>query len=234
MLKRLSIIITVLIVFITGCVVEDPINTAPLPLVGPDTISTDGADYIQYFQLYCDTNPDGSFLYDEDGDTVTVVQDGTLPSNIVLNTSTGVITITRSALFTGNANFWTEDGNGGSTESEKLTVNFNVTSTNAPPYPINGPVSPQEFAQSPGLSTFQLTIDQVGGQDDPNIGDTVYYRSSDLTAYPWITLDENTGIVTVDTTDVQSGVTIDFWTEDNHGLISEEPHYSITISVIFT
>lgn len=117
--------------FIITCRIFQPeeFNHDPLPLVSPEMIDVTSGDDVQTFQLQCGTNPEDCCLYDEDGDTVTVVLDGLtlLPESIVLDNITGILTVTHGNLpFIGSAKFWTIDGQGGSTEMDALTVRFKV------------------------------------------------------------------------------------------------------------
>ena len=105
------------------------------------------------------------------------------------------------------------------------------TPGNCPPYAVIGPSSPQDFPEDTGDKTFQLVIDEQGGKKDPD-GDTVYFKSSTLPS--WISLDENTGEVTVDTTDSQDAEDYLFWSEDEHGDDSQSSAHIIAISVTFS
>ncbi len=131
MKKRLFVLIFLVFLVLLGCPMAESVNNDPYPLVSPDTIDASSGDEVQTFQLLCDTNPDGTALYDEDGDPVTVVVDDTtpLPSFIELDTATGVLTVTRSESYTGTINFWTVDDQGGTTEGEALSVEFTVVSS---------------------------------------------------------------------------------------------------------
>ena len=99
---------------------------------------------------------------------------------------------------------------------------------NQSPYPVTAPFTSRGYAQTTGLKTFQLEIAEQGGLADPD-GDTVYFRSSPLPS--WIMLDEDTGIVTVDTAGAQLPVEYSFWSEDEHGKDTSDAPYGITISV---
>lgn len=102
---------------------------------------------------------------------------------------------------------------------------------NSPPYAVIGPSSPQDFPEDTGDKTFQLVIDEQDGKKDPD-GDTVYFKSSTLPL--WISLDENTGEVTVDTNDAHSAEDCLFWSEDEHGDDSQSSAHTIAISVTFS
>ncbi len=104
-------------------------NHDPYPLVSPTSISITSGNMTQTVQLLCSTNIDNSNLYDEDGDIVTVVVDSatSLPGCISLNETTGLLTITRNEDYSGNIRFWTVDDNGGSSESDLLTVSISVS-----------------------------------------------------------------------------------------------------------
>jgi hypothetical protein len=102
---------------------------------------------------------------------------------------------------------------------------------NQPPYVVTALVSNVVYGQGSGLQTIQLLIAEQDGLKDPD-GDTVYFKSSSLPS--WISLDENTGEVTVDTTDTHAAEDFDFWSEDEHGADSSDTPHTITISVEFT
>ncbi len=102
---------------------------------------------------------------------------------------------------------------------------------NNPPYPVTVPFSSRYYAEDTGLQTFQLQIDEQDGLKDPD-GDVVYFRSSSLPS--WISLDEDTGLVTVDTTDSHSAEDFLFWSEDENGADTRSSAVAITISVSFS
>jgi hypothetical protein len=104
-------------------------NYDPNPLIAPGTIDATNGGYSQIFQLVCSSNPDSENLYDEDGDAVTVVVDSNtpLPDCMTLVESTGVLLVTRDDTVDGTINFWTVDDRGGSTESEPLTVSYDIS-----------------------------------------------------------------------------------------------------------
>lgn len=102
---------------------------------------------------------------------------------------------------------------------------------NSPPYNVTVPFSSKDYSQKPGSEVFQLGIDEQDGKKDPD-GDVVYFRSSSLPT--WISLDENTGEVTVTTDETQSAVDIDFWTEDEHEADTQKSAVTVTLSVVFT
>ena len=236
MLKQLSILFLAAgIVLFAGCPTGSSSNHDPYPLVSPTSIDAGSGDSEQTFQLESETNPDGTALYDEDGDTVTVAVDPEtpLPVNIVLEASTGILTVSRTAAYSGSINFWTEDDQGGTTESAALSVGFTVTvSGNLAPYPINGPsvispvVTPEGFGDP--LKEYQLEIAEVDNQKDPD-GDIVSYKSETLPS--WITLDENSGVITVDTSTAHAAENFDFWTEDEHNADTSDNAFAISIEV---
>ncbi len=102
---------------------------------------------------------------------------------------------------------------------------------NRPPYEVTAAFTSRYYAEDTGLQTFQLAIDEQNGLKDPD-GDTVYFRSSNLPA--WISLDADTGVVTVDTVDSHSAEDFQFWSEDEHGADTSGTAYTVTISVSFS
>lgn len=102
---------------------------------------------------------------------------------------------------------------------------------NQPPYEVTAAVSDVDYDEDSGPQTIQLLIAEQDGLKDPD-GDTVYFRSSSLPS--WISLDENTGTVTVDTADDHVDEPFDFWSEDEHGANTSDNPHTITISVIFS
>ena len=110
-------------------------NHDPNPLVSPTSIdATSGEDTVS-FHLVCSENPDGAYLYDEDGDNVTVVIDPEtpLPDSMSFNEETGVIIVRRTTDISGTLRFWTIDDMEGSTEDQPLTVTYNITQWTAEP-----------------------------------------------------------------------------------------------------
>ena len=106
------------------------------------------------------------------------------------------------------------------------------TDDNQPPYPVIGPFTSINYYEGTGDKTFQLEIAEQGGLKDPD-GDTVYFRSSLLPS--WITLDENTGMVTVDITLIHAAEEISFWSEDEHDESQSEGPFIVEITVkVFT
>lgn len=111
--KAMAFILVILV--FSGCFLFDNNgNNDPHPLIGPASITATSGDEVQTFQLRCSENSEGAYLYDVDGDTVTVEvdEDTPLPANITLDTSTGLLTVTRSSAFSGVVNFWTVDDQG--------------------------------------------------------------------------------------------------------------------------
>lgn len=102
---------------------------------------------------------------------------------------------------------------------------------NNPPYPVIAPFTSKTYPEDTGIKTFQLSIDEQDGLKDPD-GDQVFFRSSDLP--DWITLDENTGEVEVDTTDSHSAEEILFWSEDENGGDTKDKAVSVTLRVVFS
>jgi len=99
---------------------------------------------------------------------------------------------------------------------------------NSAPYKVTASIATQTYNQGSGDQTFQLEIEQVAGLDDPD-GDVVSFKSSVLPA--WISLDEATGVVTVDTTAAQSSTSVDFWSEDEHGEDTSGTPFTVLVSV---
>lgn len=141
--KSLVFIVFVsLIVVLAGCKnptvpdpPDEPVNSAPNPLVKPDSNITvyAGTGSFQTFQLECSDNIDSAFLYDVDGDSVTVIVDSTtpLPLYISLNASTGLVSIDTDGAIPDEGeniilNFWTIDDKGGSTETSLLVVTIDI------------------------------------------------------------------------------------------------------------
>jgi LruC domain-containing protein len=102
---------------------------------------------------------------------------------------------------------------------------------NSAPYPVIVPFSSKHYDEDTGLQFFQLQIDEQNGLEDPD-GDVVYFRSSSLPS--WISLDEDTGLVTVDTADTHSAEDFLFWSEDENGAETRNNAVTITISVSFS
>jgi len=103
------------------------------------------------------------------------------------------------------------------------------TGENQAPYTVVGPFPSIDYTEDTGDQTFKLEIDTQGGLADPD-GDTVYFRSSPVSA--WVTLDEFSGLVTVDTVNLQTADTFSFWSEDEFGADTIGDSFEITISVI--
>ncbi|MBF9015532.1 MULTISPECIES: hypothetical protein [unclassified Oceanispirochaeta] len=110
-------------------------NHDPNPLVSPTSIDATSGEDIISFHLVCSENPDGAYLYDEDGDNVTVVIDPEtpLPDDMSFNEETGVIIVYRRTDLSGTLRFWTVDDMDGSTEDQPLTVTYNITQWTAEP-----------------------------------------------------------------------------------------------------
>ena len=111
-------------------------NNDPNPLVSPTLVYdiSPGTNSIQTFQLVCGDNIENEFLYDVDGDEVTVVLDPLtpLPSFITFDEKTGEVSIDNNyAPGSGSVklNFWTIDDRGGSTEDDALSVTIQFLSS---------------------------------------------------------------------------------------------------------
>ena len=112
-------------------------------------------------------------------------------------------------------------------------MNSSDGTENRAPYAVIGPSSSVDYEEdsNPQMQIFHLQIDEQNGLKDPD-GDIVYFKSSSLPS--WISLDEDTGLVTVDTTDSHGAEDFLFWSEDEHGADTSESPYTITISVTFS
>jgi len=100
---------------------------------------------------------------------------------------------------------------------------------NRPPYPVIGPFPSVEYTEGSGYKTFLLVIDEKLDMADPD-GDEVYFRFSP--ASTWVTLDESSGLVTVDTINLHAAETFSFWSEDEFGDDTSGEPFEVTISVI--
>jgi len=219
------------------------VNSAPNPLVGPTTYSiARNTSVAQTVQLQCSTNVDGSYLYDLEGDTVTVIVDSAtpLPSYMVLDSATGEITVISASGGDVSINFWTVDDKGGTTESIPLTVDFTLYD-NSNPYDIIGPVGPvTSMIDVPynAITSFTLDIDDVGGLNDPDGHDVVFFYDINQVAPGAeedviINLNAQTGVFTIThlgVSDPNKGGYVEFlfWTDDQFGGISTT--YSIWFS----
>ncbi len=119
--------------------------------------------------------------------------------------------------------------------------------SNSPPYPvIKGWIAaaPGEtdgaVTKAPGFKKigspqyYQLKIQEVGGQKDPD-GDQVFFRSSALPDWTLVlgsmTLDADTGVVTLTNVNLaDSPLTIDFWSEDANGADTSATPYTVTFT----
>ncbi len=99
---------------------------------------------------------------------------------------------------------------------------------NNAPYTVTADFSSRSFHQGAQSNTFQLLIAEQNGLEDPD-GDNITFMSSTLPA--WISIDADTGIVTVVTTEVQTAISISFWSEDENGSDTSDTPFSITIDV---
>jgi len=104
--------------------------------------------------------------------------------------------------------------------------------TNNPPYPVISPYTARTFAEDSGFQTFQLSIDEQNGLKDPD-DDSVYFRFSPADT-GWVSLDENTGVVTVDTVDSHAAQDFQFWSEDSEGADTKDEAVTVNLKVIFS
>ncbi|MBI9100310.1 MAG: hypothetical protein JEY91_17640 [Spirochaetaceae bacterium] len=99
---------------------------------------------------------------------------------------------------------------------------------NQAPYPVTADFTAKSFHQGTVDNTFQMLIAEQGGLKDPD-GDAVFFRSSILPV--WITLNEDSGVVTVDTAETHDLVTISFWSEDASGSETSNVAYNVDVDV---
>ncbi|MCF7916106.1 MAG: hypothetical protein K9L66_13145 [Spirochaetaceae bacterium] len=100
--------------------------------------------------------------------------------------------------------------------------------TNSSPYPVIALDDSYDYSEDSGTHTIQLYIQMQEGLKDPE-GDTVFFRSSTLPS--WITLNKNTGLISVDTEDSHTSNNYSFWSEDEHGADTHDTPCSIEIFV---
>jgi hypothetical protein len=100
---------------------------------------------------------------------------------------------------------------------------------NQAPYPVTGPADSEFFSGQTYDQTYQLTIEQVDGKNDPD-GDEVFFRSSSLPSY--MNLDATTGTVTIYDADYDVQVEVEFWSEDSHGADTSSTPFVVTFSFI--
>ena len=209
------------------------VNSKPNPLVSPSAATiARGTTVVQTFQLQCSTNIDNADLFDLEGDTITVIVDGAtpLPGYMSLDSATGEITVVSATGGDLSINFWTVDDKGATTESDPLTVVFTLYD-NQNPYNIISPVGPDTASainlSYDTISYFNLLVDKVGGQDDPD-EDVVVYKYTNNFSFPssfddnLIEFNENSGafsITHLGDSDPNSGGFLEFyfWTEDPYG-----------------
>ncbi len=103
------------------------------------------------------------------------------------------------------------------------------TPANNDPYPVTGNPTP-DIAKSSQPQYYYLSIAEQGGQKDPD-GDIVYFRSETLPIE--MTLDSGTGVVTINSFGKPLGVwiTIDFWSEDEHGADTSGTPFTVTFNI---
>ncbi len=117
-----------------------------------------------------------------------------------------------------------------------------VSAVNSPPYPViagwkaTGPGSTGgAVTQTPlyvvGNSTtyYQLQIQEVNGLMDPD-GDQVVFKSDALPAY--MSLDADTGLVTIAPNPTPGTAAIGFWSEDAKGASTSGTPYSVTFKFV--
>ncbi|MBW8003819.1 MAG: LruC domain-containing protein, partial [Planctomycetes bacterium] len=109
---------------------------------------------------------------------------------------------------------------------------FPYDATNQPPDPVTGPSQTPIIVVSSQPRSYQLSLLDVDGdgQGDPD-GDQVFFRSSALPSY--MTLDEVTGQVTI-ISPVRGVITVDFWSEDEHGADTSGTPFSVTFNFIIS
>jgi len=227
------IVIFTVIFGVTGC--KNPIvndSTGGLPpstnsdlyrVTAPFTAQTYNQNSgNQTFQMEIEQ---GDGLSDPDDDVV-YFKSSLLPDWIVLDEETGVVTVDTTAVHCRiSVYFWSEGIDGRDTSETPFEVIVRVCSQ--PPYPVTAGFSAQSFHQGAAGCSFQMSIDEVGGLKDPD-DDTVYFRSN---VPAWLTLDQNTGLVTVDTDCECAALSISFWTEDQYGEDTSGTSYDVVVDV---
>ncbi len=105
-----------------------------------------------------------------------------------------------------------------------------VAEVNQDPYPVTGNPSPN-IVKSGTPQYYYLSIAEQGGQKDPD-GDIVYFRSETLPGD--MTLDSGTGVVTINSIGRTVGetITINFWSEDEHGADTSGTPFTVTFTII--
>jgi len=109
---------------------------------------------------------------------------------------------------------------------------FPYDATNQPPDPVTGPSTNKTYIAASGTKYYQLSLLDVDndGQDDPD-GDQVFFRSSsNLPSY--MSLDEDTGEVTIEPPATVDTVIVDFWSVDEHGADTSGTPFTVTFKII--
>jgi hypothetical protein len=75
---------------------------------------------------------------------------------------------------------------------------------------------------------YQLRIAEVAGQKDPD-GDQVFFRSDEALSY--MSLNADTGLVTVDALPDLGNPVVNFWTEDINGADTSATPYTVTFTI---
>jgi Tol biopolymer transport system component len=101
---------------------------------------------------------------------------------------------------------------------------------NQAPYPVTGPVTVIDYEKSTGIHTLQLEIQEQGGLSDPD-GDAVYFKSNIPASVDWISIDEGSGLVTVDTAEAHSSADFSFWSEDELGADTSLEPFILAVTV---
>jgi hypothetical protein len=104
--------------------------------------------------------------------------------------------------------------------------------SNQPPYPVTGdnenPFVAEETNPSYQIRNvpqeYFLFIKQINGQDDPDPGDIVKFAADNLPTY--MSLDEDTGVVTFVNAE-GTGVTVRFWSVDEHGANTKDESFLV-------
>ena len=229
----------VLVVALTGCLVDLPENQPPYPVTGP-TPTPGFTAYTNADQFYQLQIAEVGGQRDPDGDQV-FFRSTALPVYMLLDADTGLVTILGDPTFAGPpagevvVDFWGEDEHGADTSGTPYVVRFTFVGDppeNQPPYPVTGPTQTPEFTAYTNADQFyQLQIAEVSGQRDPD-GDQVFFRSTALPGY--MELHADTGLVTIKGEiglwPPEGIVVVDFWSEDEHGADTSGTPYVVTFT----
>jgi hypothetical protein len=105
--------------------------------------------------------------------------------------------------------------------------------SNQPPYPVTGDnetpfvaeeTNPEYNSKFDYEQFYYLFIEHVDGKEDPD-GDTVQFTSTSLPTY--MSLDVNSGKITIDPQVETGDELIDFWSIDSHGADSKEDKLTV-------